>query len=176
MILIINGPLGIGKTSVAWALNERLQPGVMLDGDYIGAVAPFEIYDAARVAYLYRTLAHLVAYHQREGGYRNFVLNYVFETAESLAELVAQLEPLDTEVRVFRLTCAVEEMARRIRLRGRTGSEGEVAWELARCRELAAIQDAAAQQGFLGTVVDTTSLDVEQTVDAILRALSPQQD
>ncbi|MDX9955380.1 MAG: hypothetical protein RBT75_14855 [Anaerolineae bacterium] len=176
MILVINGPLGIGKTSVAWALNERLQPSVMLDGDYIGAVAPFEIYDAARVAYLYRTLAHLVAYHQREGGYRNFVLNYVFETPESLAELVALLKPLDASTHGFRLRCGVEEMERRISLRGRTGSEGEVAWELARCRELAAIQDAAAQQGFLGTVVDTTTLDVKQTADAIVQTLLPQQD
>lgn len=175
MIVIINGPLGIGKTSVAWALNARLQPSVMLDGDYIGAVAPFEIYDAARVAYLYKTLAHLVGYHQREGGYRNFVLNYVFETAESLAELVELLQPLDAEVRVFRLTCAVEEMGRRIHLRGRAGSEGEVAWELARCRELAAIQDAAAQRGFLGVVVESTTLDVEQTADAILQTLARQQ-
>jgi len=175
MIVIINGPLGIGKTSVAWALNARLQPSVMLDGDYIGAVAPFEIYDAARVAYLYKTLAHLVSYHQREGGYRNFVLNYVFETAESLAELVALLEPLDARVQVFRLTCAVEEMERRIGRRGRADSEGEVVWELARCRELAAIQDAAAQLGFLGVVVDTTTLDVEQTADAILQTLARQQ-
>jgi len=38
MIVIINGPCGIGKTSVAWALNARFDRAVMLDGDYIGAV------------------------------------------------------------------------------------------------------------------------------------------
>jgi broad-specificity NMP kinase len=44
MIVIINGPCGIGKTSVAWALNARFERAVMLDGDYLGTVHPFEIY------------------------------------------------------------------------------------------------------------------------------------
>lgn len=167
MIIIINGPLGIGKTTVAWALNARMGPSVMLDGDFIGAVEPFEIYDEARIAYLYKTLAQLVAYHQREGGYRNFVINYVFETPESLADLLALLRPLDDAIHVFRLTCAPEEMERRIRERGRADYEGQPSWELERCHELAAIQEAAAQRGFLGSVVDASALDVEQTAAAI---------
>src|SRR5512133_2808986 len=44
MIVIINGPLGVGKTSISWALLERFERAVMLDGDYLGAVQPFEIY------------------------------------------------------------------------------------------------------------------------------------
>jgi len=31
MIVIINGPLGIGKTSVSWALLKRFERAVMLD-------------------------------------------------------------------------------------------------------------------------------------------------
>ena len=168
MIIIINGPLGIGKTSLAWELNARLAPAVMLDGDYIGAVEPFEIYDEARVAYLYKTLAHLVAYHQCEGGYRNFVINYVFETPESLAELLALLRPLNDAVHVFRLTCDAAEMERRVRKRGRDGYEEQLAWELHRFPELQAIQEAAAQRGFLGVVVDTSMLDVAQIAAVIL--------
>jgi tRNA A37 N6-isopentenylltransferase MiaA len=86
MIVIINGPCGVGKTEVSWNLVERFPEGVMLDGDHIGAVHPFEIYDQQRIAYLYQTIRHLVAFHI-EHGYTNFVVNYVFETPESLAEL-----------------------------------------------------------------------------------------
>ena len=75
MIVIINGPCGIGKTSVAWELNAQFERAVMLDGDYIGAVHPFEIYDDARITYLYRTLHHLIAYHVEQGDYHNFVIN-----------------------------------------------------------------------------------------------------
>src|SRR3974390_2861125 len=53
MIVILNGPLGVGKTEVAWKLIEKFERAVMLDGDYLGAVHPFEIRDEQRVAYLY---------------------------------------------------------------------------------------------------------------------------
>lgn len=47
MIILINGPCGIGKTAISWELITRFDRAVMLDGDYIGAVHPFEIYDDA---------------------------------------------------------------------------------------------------------------------------------
>lgn len=78
MIVILNGSVGVGKTSVSCALNESLDRSVMLDGDYLGAVRPFEIYDDARVAYLYKTVVHLLEFHQAHG-YTNFVINYVLE-------------------------------------------------------------------------------------------------
>ena len=85
MIVIINGPLGIGKTETSWKLLEMFEQGVMLDGDFVGAVHPFEIYDQERIDYLYQTLHHLVAFHI-QNGYRNFVVNYVFESPETLAQ------------------------------------------------------------------------------------------
>ena len=45
MILIINGPLGIGKTTIAWYLLEKFRARVMLDGDYIAAFHPFDHYN-----------------------------------------------------------------------------------------------------------------------------------
>src|SRR3972149_1562590 len=59
MIVIINGALGVGKTETAWKLLEHFERAVMLDGDTIGAVQPFEIYDEQRIEYLYQTLRQL---------------------------------------------------------------------------------------------------------------------
>lgn len=73
MIIIINGSLGVGKSSVAEAIHYKFDKSVNLDGDYIGDVNPFEIYDDARIDHLYRTLAYLIAFHQ-ENGYANFVI------------------------------------------------------------------------------------------------------
>jgi len=108
MIVIINGPCGIGKTSVAWELNARFDRSVMLDGDYIGAVQPFEIYDEARITYLYRTMRHLVAFHIEQGDYHDCVIDYVFESPESLAALRHLLSDLDDEIYAFRLTGSPE--------------------------------------------------------------------
>jgi len=162
MIVIINGPCGVGKTEVSWNLVERFPAGVMLDGDHIGAVHPFEIYDQQRIAYLYRTIRHLVAFHI-EHGYSNFVVNHVFETPESLAQLRGMLSELDAVTYAFRLTGAERAMERRIRAR----ATKRAAWELERFRELAAIMEAGAERGDLGYLIDTTGLTAAQVAEVI---------
>ena len=166
MILIINGPLGVGKTSVAEALLYRFPRSVMLDGDAIGRVHPFEIYDPNRTDYLYRTLAMLLDWHQREGDYEHFVINYVFEKPESLARLLAQLHPLDPVIRVFRLRASPETLRARIRKRGGE-DDAYLAWELQRGPELLRIQDAHGPGDALGEIVETDGLSVAEVAEAI---------
>ena len=162
MIIIINGSVGVGKSSVAEAIHYKFNKSVNLDGDYIGDVNPFEIYDDARIDHLYRTLAHLIKFHQ-ENGYANFVINYVFETAESLQDLLNLLIPLDDEIHVFWLTCDREAQRERIHARGRE----QIGWELERFIELQEIQAKAAEQGFIGERVDTTGLSAAQVAEKI---------
>jgi adenylate kinase family enzyme len=40
MIIVLNGPLGIGKSTFAEALTESIESSVMLDGDRLVAVNP----------------------------------------------------------------------------------------------------------------------------------------
>jgi hypothetical protein len=153
MIIIINGSLGVGKSSVAEALHLKFDKSVSLDGDYIGDVHPFEIYDDTRIDHLYRTLELLIGFHQKNG-YSNFVINYVFESPGSLQALLDLLHPLDPAIHTYWLTCREGEQAKRIRARGRD----DIAWELSRFVELQRIQAEAAQEGFIGTETDTTGL------------------
>lgn len=166
MIVIINGPCGIGKTAVSWQLLYHLDRAVMLDGDFIGAVHPFRIYDDARVDYLYRTLHHLVAWHVAQGGYHDFVINYVFESPESLAELRRLLSDVDDVIYAFRLTGSDEAIAERIQKR-EWESADERRWHLNRYRELVSIQEQAADRGDVGFPVDTTGRSVAEVAAAI---------
>ena len=171
MIVILNGPLGVGKTEVAWKLIEKFDRAVMLDGDYLGAVHPFEIYDQQRVAYLYQTLHHVTAFHVANG-WHNFVIDYVFETPDALAQLRHLLADLDDVIYAFRLTCSAEEIDRRIR--SRSNDPARLAWESKRFRELQAIQERNARRGDLGFVIDTTSLSIEEVADVIWRDMTSE--
>lgn len=162
MIIIINGSLGVGKTSVASQLHYKFAKAVHLDGDSIGDVQPFEIYDDVRIQHLYQTLELLIGFHQKHG-YQNFVINYVFETSESLQSLIDLLHPLDSSIHTYWLTCDPEEQARRIRNRKRD----DLDWELQRFIELQHIQTQAAQQGFIGKHVDTTGLTITEVAERI---------
>ena len=162
MIIIINGSLGVGKSSVTRELHWKFDKSVYLDGDHIGDVHPFEIYDDARIDHLYRTLALLVNFHQKNG-YGNFVINYVFESPESLGDLLDLLRPLDASIHVYWLTCNEREQARRIRARSRD----QLGWELDRFVELQHIQARAAQAGFIGVEVDTSKLSAVEVAEKI---------
>ena len=162
MIIIINGSLGVGKSSVSEELYTRFEKSVYLDGDAMGSVHPFEIYDQARVAHLYETLVLLVEFHQQHG-YGNFVINYVFESAAALQALLERLRPLDAAIHTYWLTCEPQEQARRIRRRGRS----DIEWELNRYVELRAIQAQAALEGFIGKELDTTGQSATQMAGEI---------
>jgi hypothetical protein len=162
MIIIINGSLGVGKSSVAEQLHYRFDKSVHLDGDYIGDVHPFQIYDDLRIRHLYRTLELLIGFHQKNN-YHNFVINYVFESPESLQELLDLLRPLDSSIHTYWLTCQEAEQANRIQNRKRDGLK----WELSRFVELQHIQANAAQQGFIGKEIDTTGLTSEEVTEEI---------
>ena len=162
MVVIINGSVGCGKTSVSWALQRKFDKAVMLDGDYIGAVHPFAIYDEARITYLYDTMEHLVAFH-RAHGYNNFVINYVFESAASLEALKGRFEKTGMDVRCYWLTCSEGEQQKRIHTR----ATRQLAWELNRFFELNAIQEAAAQAGFIGKRINTDGRNIEEVTSII---------
>lgn len=173
MIVIINGPLGIGKTEVSWALLERFERAAMLDGDYIGgAVRPFDIFNPADISYVLRAIHHLAAFH-KANGYADLVINYVFETPGQLEELRGRLRELDETIYAFRLTCAAAEHARRIRGRAERLAIDleEAAWELERGRALASILALAAERGDLGLEIDTTGLDAREVAAAIWERL-----
>lgn len=143
----------------------------MLDGDYFGAVHPFEIHDEQRVAYLYDTLCHVAKFHM-SNGWRNLVIDYVFEAPQSLAQLRRALSEIDDVTHTYRLACSSEEIDRRIRLRSNDPSR--LAWESQRFRELQAIQDRNARRGDLGFVIDTTGLSIEEVADAIWRDITSE--
>ena len=164
MIIIINGSIGVGKTSVSWALQKKFSKSVMLDGDYIGAVHPFKIYDEERIEYLYETLSHLVKFHY-SNGYNNFVINYVFESPASLKKLTKKLETVSGNIFCFWLTCSPLEQKKRIALRDTDQKE----WELNRIIELNSILSYADKKGFIGKKIDTDGKSIDEVAAIIFR-------
>ena len=83
MIIVLNGPLGIGKSTLAEALTERIESCVMLNGDRLVAVNPPA---ADALDHLHSTIALLVA-HQGHYGYRNYVIDHVWRSPAELGDL-----------------------------------------------------------------------------------------
>lgn len=166
MIVIINGSVGVGKTETSWELTSCFSKAIMLDGDYIGAVHPFEIYDQERVDYLYETLVYLISFHQSHG-FDNFVINYVFEQPEQLTILKSLLVTLDSNIYCFWLTCDETEQADRI-----TNRRSDHHWDLKRYIELNKIMREACTTGSIGREIVTTGFSAKGVAGEIFKQIT----
>ncbi len=125
MIIVLNGPLGIGKSTLAEAFVERVDSCVMLDGDALIAVNP-EAADPQ--AQLHSVLALLIAHHRRFG-YRHFVINHIWRSPAALADLRRRL-PGEPDFHVFLLVLAADKNLERITRRASTRAIDELEFEL----------------------------------------------
>lgn len=115
MVIVLNGPLGIGKSTLAEALCERIDHCVMLDADHVVATNPAHP-DA--LGHLHATLAPLVEHHRRFG-YRHFVIDHLWQTPAELTDLRRSLRAVDGagDIRCFLLTLPLADNIARIRRR-----------------------------------------------------------
>jgi adenylate kinase family enzyme len=129
VIILLNGPLGIGKSTLAEALSESIEHCVMLDGDHLIAANPPP---EDEVEYLHATIALLVAHH-RSYGYRHFVIDHIWRSRKDLEDLQHRLLEVDrsTEIRCFLLTLPLDENLRRIERRRSARALDEREFELA---------------------------------------------
>jgi hypothetical protein len=171
MIVVLNGPLGIGKSTLAEALMESMESCVLLDGDHVVAANPAP---SAETGYLHSTIALLVGHHQRHG-YRHFVINHVWQSPEELDDLRQRLLQVDphADVHCFRLTLPRAENLRRIERRQDARALDEREFEL---QTVAAERDAldSASGDALGEPFDVAA-SPEELVAALLLRLGQRQ-
>jgi broad-specificity NMP kinase len=105
MIILLNGPLGIGKSTLAETLAESIEQCVMLDGDHLVQANP-RSFD--QLEHLHSTIALLVAHHRRFG-YLHFAANHIWTSPAELADLHSRLVEMDDDIRCFPLTLPAEE-------------------------------------------------------------------
>jgi thymidylate kinase len=115
VIIVLNGPLGIGKSTLGEALAESIEYCVFLNGDSLIAANPPP---PDETAYLHTLIALLVAHHRRHG-YRHFVVDHFWKDAAALDDFRRRLLDVDpgVDVRCFLLTLPLDENLRRIERR-----------------------------------------------------------
>ncbi len=125
MIIVLNGPLGIGKSTLAEALMERIDGCVMLDGDHLVATNPPY---RDELEHLHSTIVLLASHHKRFG-YRHFVINHVWRSPEELEDLRVRLAEVDSSFRCFLLSVPMDENLRRVQRRAEARAIDEREWE-----------------------------------------------
>jgi len=164
MIIVLNGPLGIGKSTLAEALTESIDQCAMLEGDRLVAVNPTP-YD--ELEHLHSTIELLISHHRRFG-YRHFVIDHMWRLPAELADLRRRLIAIDSELRCFLLTLPADENLRRIERRQQARAIDEREFEL---RTVAEERELLATTPDLGEPFDV-SASPQDLVRMMLRRLA----
>ncbi|RAK52684.1 hypothetical protein DJ018_10830 [Phenylobacterium deserti] len=137
LIVLLNGPLGVGKSTLGEVLGEAIEGSVTLDGDWLTACNPPP---ADETSYLHETIALLVKHHLANG-YSCFVINHYWSTPAQIADLAERLHAFTSNLlfHCFRLTLPVEENLRRIGIRRASRAVDEAEFEDQHFREEAAL-------------------------------------
>lgn len=168
MILLLNGPLGIGKSTLAEALCERIARSVVLGGDHLVATNPPPP-DAT--GYLHGVLA-LLARHHRAAGYRHFLIEHLWRTPGELDDLRRRLTLACPEsgIHCYLLTLPLEENLRRIRRRAEARALDELDFELRTVGEERDVLYGDGSEG-LGEPLDVSG-PLERVVERLVRQLA----
>jgi hypothetical protein len=165
MIVLLNGPFGVGKTTTAGLLARRIPRAVVYDPEKIGFVFRRAVRPVYRVAdyqdlRLWRRLTIWGGWLLRRGLRRQLIVPMAVLRADYFSELTAGLRKADPDLRCVRLTVREEPLRRRILARR---DRGAAAWRLAR---MASGLVLAADDTF-GVAVSTDNRTTAEVADAV---------
>jgi adenylylsulfate kinase len=162
-VLVITGPVGVGKTAVAGALSVLLEqtgiPHALIDMDWLRWCDPVPSDDPFHMALGLQNLAAIWSNYQAVGAMRLILVDIV-EAREALAEYHAAIP--DASIVVVRLQATLPTILQR--LRGReTGAS--LTWHEQRADELARLM---AEQAVEDLRVQTEGKTVEEIARELL--------
>lgn len=144
LIIVLNGPLGIGKSTLGEMLGEAIERSVTLDGDSLAALNPPP---ADEIASLHATIALLIGHHLGNG-FERFIVNHYWSSPRQIGDLEERLRRVapGAEFRWFRLTLSKQENLRRIELRQSARAIDETDFEAQHFAEEHALLSAAGTE------------------------------
>ncbi|MGH3148370.1 MAG: AAA family ATPase [Rubrobacter sp.] len=170
MILFINGPFGVGKSSVARVLVEESPNAMIYDPEVIGSALrrlpwPIKKAEDFQDYALWRRLVVAVARALRATSSRTLVIPMTVWRRDYFDPIVAGLRSVDPDLSCFRLTASESELLRRIS--SDSVDTGAYGWRVSHAEVcLGASQDPA-----FGVEVPTDGLMPAEVADRILDSI-----
>ncbi len=114
-LIILNGTMGAGKTTVGRLLMQKLQPSAFLDGDWCWDMNPFVVNEENKAMVL-DNITHLLKAYLNNSGYEYVIFCWVIHQEEIFRQILEPLCGMDFELHRITLMCSETALRQRLGL------------------------------------------------------------
>ena len=158
-VIIINGPMGIGKTTVGKAIADKYPGTAFIDGDWCMDIHPF-VGNHETKAMAIDNILHMIGNYQKCSECKMVVLVWLMDDQWVLRTIMDELTALKAEVKNVTLISDRETLMQRWK------DDHNCEWRTDHWLEIS----VASLPGFssMKNVIDTSRLSVDQIADVIM--------
>lgn len=162
-VIVINGPMGVGKTTVGKLIADSSPGTAFIDGDWCMDIHPF-VGNRETKAMAVDNILHMIGNYQQCSECNMAVLVWLMDDAWVRQRIMEGLSVLQTEPRYFTLICDRESLIRRW--------ENDKGCEWRTDKWLEASLNSLSCFASMENVIDTGNLSAEQVAETILQLSS----
>ena len=159
-VIIINGPMGVGKTTVGKYIADHYPGTAFIDGDWCMDIHPFVGNPETR-AMAVDNILHMIGNYQKCSVCRMIVLVWIMDDPQVIQRIMDGLSALQAEIKAVTLICNRENLIRR------WNNDSICEW---RTEEWLNVS-LKSLPGFsaMDHVIDTSDLSVDQVAELIMQ-------
>lgn len=107
-LIIINGTMGVGKTTVSEIVSDRLEPSVFLDGDWCWKMNPWNITEENKKMVI-DNITYLLNAYLKNSGFQYIVFCWVIHQEPIFEQILSRLNT-EHELHKISLICTEEAL------------------------------------------------------------------
>jgi len=158
-LIIINGTMGIGKTTICQRLYQKIQHCVWLDGDWCWMMNPWNFAEENK-RMVEKNITFLLRSFLTNPNFDYVIFSWVIHTENIYNIILDRLEDLNFKLKKITLICSEDALRERMRDRGK--NEDKIKKSIQRLHQYSSMDTDK---------VDTTNLSESETVDKILSVI-----
>lgn len=112
-LIVINGVMGVGKTTVSKRLYKELENSFWLDGDNCWTMNPFIVNEENKEMVL-NNISFILNNFLSNSSSKSVVFNWVIQSDDIMNEILSRINTKNVDVYKITLMCTKEELIRRI--------------------------------------------------------------
>lgn len=158
-LVIINGTMGVGKTTICRNLYKKIENCVWLDGDWCWMMNPFHVTEESK-RMVEDNITYILRNFLNNSSFEYVIFSWVIHYEKIFDIILDKLRDCDFELYKLTILCSEEALRERMFKDGREQDLIESSVERLKLYQ------------FMDTIkIDTTNTTVSETVDNVLRII-----